>query len=416
MLSGRLFWINCWEEDRMKTFQYKVTDREGVPSAGVLDAVDEKQAANVLRSKGLLITGLYEADQLNIEVMMGRFSKPKPDEITNFTRQMATMIGAGLPLVEALKILKDQSGVSIKPILEKILTEVEGGSTLADAVESSGGGFSAVYIAMVRAGESAGVLDQVMGKLADTLDKQREFKSKTKGAMVYPTIIFFAMIAIASIMMVFVVPKLTAMYKDFGAELPGPTKILMGVSDFTVHYWYVVFMVLVVGGVTFTNWSKTEVGGLMVEQLTFKIPIWGKLKKDIILTEFARTISVLLGAGIPILDALNIVSNTLGSRIYSAGIKQAAIFVEKGVSLAESITRLDMFPPILSQMISVGEETGKLDSVLVKLAVFYESESEIKIKALTTAIEPLIMIIMGIGVGFLVIAVIMPIYNLTSQF
>lgn len=400
----------------MKTFQYKVRDRQGVSSSGVMEAVDDKQAANVLRSKGLLITALYEADQLNIEAIMGRFSKPKPDEITNFTRQMATMIGSGLPLVEALKILKNQSGTSLKPVIDKILTEVEGGSTLADAVQNSGGGFSSVYVAMVRAGESAGVLDQVMGKLADALDKQREFRSKTKGAMVYPAIISVAMVVIAGIMMVFVVPKLTAMYKDFGAELPGPTKVLMGISDFTVHYWYALFIVLAVAYVLFSNWSKTEIGGLVVEQISFKIPIWGKLKKDIILTEFARTISVLLGAGIPILDALNIVSNTLGSRIYSAGIKQAAVYVEKGISLAEAVTRLEMFPPILSQMISVGEETGKLDAVLNKLAVFYESESEIKIKALTTAIEPLIMILMGIGVGFLVIAVIMPIYNLTSQF
>lgn len=400
----------------MKTFQYKVRDRLGNASSGILDAVDDKQAANVLRSKGLLITALYESDQLNIEALLGRFSKPKADEITNFTRQMATMIGSGLPLVEALRILRNQASASLKPVIEKILTDVEGGSTLADAVQNSSGGFSSVYVAMVRAGESAGVLDQVMSKLADALDKQREFRSKTKGAMVYPVIIMVAMVVIASIMMVFVVPKLTAMYKDFGAELPGPTKALMAVSDFAVNYWYAVLLVLGAVVVFFSNWSRTEVGGLVVEQLTFKIPIWGKLKKDIILTEFARTISVLLGAGIPILDALNIVANTLGSRVYAAGIKQAAVFVEKGVSLAEAITRLEMFPPILSQMISVGEETGKLDTVLNKLAVFYESESEIKIKALTTAIEPLIMILMGIGVGFLVIAVIMPIYNLTSQF
>ncbi len=400
----------------MKVFQYKVRDRQGNASSGVLDAVDEKQAATVLRSKGLLITALYEQDQLNLEALMGRFSKPKAEEITNFTRQMATMIGSGLPLVEALRILKNQAGPGLKPVIDKILIEVEGGSTLGDAVQNSGGGFSSVYIAMVRAGESAGVLDQVMAKLADALDKQREFRSKTKGAMVYPVIIMIAMVVIASIMMVFVVPKLTAMYKDFGAELPGPTKVLMAVSDFAVNYWYGVILVLGVAFFLISNWAKTEVGALVVEQITFRVPIWGKLRKDVILTEFARTISVLLAAGIPILDALNIVSSTLGSRVYAAGIRQAAVYVEKGISLADAITRLEIFPPILSQMISVGEETGKLDTVLGKLSAFYESESEIKVKALTTAIEPLIMVIMGIGVGFLVIAVIMPIYNLTSQF
>lgn len=400
----------------MKTFSYKVRDKQGTASSGFLDAVDEKQAATILRSKGLLITSLFEQNELNPEALMARFSKPKADEITNFTRQMATMIGSGLPLVEALRILKGQSSASLKPVIDKVLTDVEGGSTLADAIENSGGGFSSVYVAMVRAGESAGVLDQVMAKLADALDKQREFRSKTKGALVYPAIILVAMVVIATIMMIFVVPKLTAMYKDFGAELPGPTKVLIGTSDFVVKYWYAVFILFILGAIFYVNWSKTEVGGLVLEQVNFKIPIWGKLRKDIILTEFARTMSVLLSAGIPILDALNIVANTLGSRVYSAGVKQSAVYVEKGVGLAEAITRLDMFPPILSQMISVGEETGKLDTVLAKLATFYESESEVKIKALTTAIEPLIMIIMGIGVGFLVIAVIMPIYNLTSQF
>jgi len=400
----------------MKVFRYKVRDREGTQSNGVLEANDEKQAATILRSKGLLITSLTMEDQFNLEGVFGKFSKPKEDEITNFTRQLSTMISSGLPLVEALRILKNQSGASLKPIIDKVLTEVEGGSSLADAIETSSGGFTKVYIAMVRAGESAGVLDQVLKKLADNLDKQREFKSKTKGAMVYPIIIMIAMVVIGVIMMVFVVPKLTAMYKDFGAELPLPTKILLGTSDAIIKYWFIFLSVLGGGFFMFSNWARTEIGGLVLEQITFKIPIWGKLKKDIILTDFARTISVLLGAGIPILDALNIVSDTLGSMVYGAEVKQAAIYVEKGISLAEAIVRIEVFPPILGQMISVGEETGKLDEVLAKLAVFYEGESEVKVKALTTAIEPLIMVLMGIGVGFLVIAVIMPIYNLTSQF
>lgn len=400
----------------MKTYSYKVRDVNGNESSGVMEAADEKQVVSVLRGKGLIITSLAETDLLNLDVLFGRFSKPKADEITNFTRQLSTMIGAGLPLVNALKLLKMQSAQSLKLVVDKVLVEVEGGSTLAEALENSGGGFSSVYLAMVRAGESAGVLDQVLKKLADALDKQREFRSKTKGAMVYPVIIIIGIIVIAAIMMVFVVPKLTVMYKDFGAELPLPTKILMGISDFVVKFWYGIALFLGIGAFFISNWAKTEVGSLIVEQLTFRVPIWGKLKKDVILTEFARTVSVLLGAGIPILDTLQIVSDTLGSKVYGAEVRQAATLVEKGVSLAEAIARIEVFPPILGQMISVGEETGKLDEVLAKLATFYEGESEVKIKALTTAIEPMIMVVMGVGVGFLVIAVIMPIYNLTSQF
>jgi len=400
----------------MKSFSYKVVDQEGNSSSGVMESSEIKQVASILRSKGLIITSLNETDLFSLDVILNKFSKPKQDEITNFTRQLSTMVGAGLPLVNALRILKMQSPQSLTPVIDKVLVDVEGGSTLAEALEGSGGGFTSVYLAMVRAGESAGVLDQVLKKLADALDKTREFRSKTKGAMVYPLIVIAGMVVISAIMMVFVVPKLTAMYKDFGAELPTPTKILMGLSDFAVKFWYIVLAVLAFAGVMISNWAKTEVGSLVVEQLMFRIPIWGKLKKDMVLTEFARTTSVLLAAGIPILDTLNIVSGTLGSEVYGAEVRQAAIMVEKGIGLADAIQQLDIFPPILAQMISVGEETGKLDEVLAKLAVFYEGECEVKIKALTTAIEPLIMIVLGIGVGFLVIAVIMPIYNLTSQF
>lgn len=400
----------------MKTYSYKVRDKSGVESTGVLDATDERQAAIILKGKGLYVTSLSEYDPVNIQTLFASFSKPSSEDITNFTRQFSTMIGSGLPLAEALRILKGQSKPAMKTVIEKILTEVEGGTTLADAISGSDGGFSPVYIAMVRAGESAGVLDNVMNKLAESLEKQREFRSKTKGALIYPIIIMVAMVVIATIMMIFVVPRLTAMYKDFGAELPGPTKALMATSQFAVDYWYFVFITIALTWYGLLRWSKTEVGALVMEQMTFKVPIWGNLKKDIILTEFTRTVSVLLGAGIPILDALQIVAGTLGSIVFGTQIKQAAIYVEKGVGLSEAIVRLEVFPQILSQMVAVGEETGKLDEILAKLSRYYESESEVKIKALTTAIEPLIMIIMGIGVGFLVIAVIMPIYNLTSQF
>ncbi len=400
----------------MKTFSYKVVDQNGVSSSGVMEAADTKQVASVLKSKGLIITSLKEVEQFSADAFLTNLSKPKQDQVANFTRQLATMVGAGLPLVNALRILKTQSEKSLKLVIERVLTDVEGGSTLAEAMENSGGGFTEVYLAMVRAGESAGVLDQVLKKLADALDKSREFRSKTKGAMVYPLIVVVGMVVIMAVMMVFVVPKLTAMYKDFGAELPTPTKILMGISDFAVRFWYLVLGLGGVLGVLISNWAKTEVGSLVMEQMMFKIPIWGKLKKDLIMTEFARTVSVLLGAGIPILDTLQIVSETIGSKIYGAEVRQAATMVEKGVGLAEAIEQLEIFPPILSQMIAVGEETGKLDEVLAKLALFYEGESEVKVKALTTAIEPMIMVVLGIGVGFLVIAVIMPIYNLTSQF
>ena len=400
----------------MKRFNYRVFDDTNRQVAGVVEANNQAQAVGILRGKKLTIVGLTEMKGSVFDELIASAGKPKFEEITNFTRQLSTMIASGLPLVEALRILKDQSRPQMAKVVEQILNEIEGGSSLGAAMEKTQGTFSTVYVALVKAGESAGVLDQIMKKMADTLDKQREFQNKTRGALIYPTIVFIGMITVAFIMMIFVVPKLTQMYQDFGAELPLPTKILIGVSNFMVNYWYLFFGMLAASFLIFRRWSKTPVGSLLLEQVVFKIPIWGPLKKDIVLAEFSRTMGLLSTAAIPILDGLRIVAETLGSQIYADGIIRAAVRVEKGSTLAEAIAAASDFPPILSQMIAVGEQTGKGDEILSKLADFYESQSELKVKALTTAIEPIIMVIMGIGVGFLVMAVIMPIYQLTNQF
>ncbi len=400
----------------MKKFAYRVIDEKGNPTSGEIEANSLTQAAVVLRRRKVLITKLSESSAGSIDELLGSLRKPSLDEVSNFTRQLATMIASGLPLVEALRILREQSKTRLADVIDSILTEVEGGSSLGAALEKNNDVFSNVYIALVKAGESAGVLDSVMNKMADTLDKQRDFRSKTKGALVYPMIVLIGMVVVATIMMIFVVPKMTAMYKDFGAQLPLPTRILIGLSNFMINDWYLLFGGLFAALLFFRRWSKTPTGAIVLEQLIFKVPIWGNLKKDTIMAEFARTMGLLSTAAIPILDGLRIVADTLDSQIYSDEIRRAALRVEKGTTLSEAITTQSNFPPILSQMLAVGEQTGKVDEILSKLADFYESQTELKVKALTTAIEPIIMVFMGIGVGFLVIAIIMPIYNLTSQF
>lgn len=400
----------------MKRFNYRVIDELNKQVGGVVEANNLPQAAAILRGKKMTIISLREMRGRTLDELFVSVGKPKFEEISNFTRQLSTMIASGLPLVEALRILKEQSKPKMAVIIEKVLAEIEGGSSLGAALEKTGGTFDNVYVALVKAGESAGVLDEIMGKMADTLDKQREFRNKTKGALIYPAIVSIGMLLVATIMMIFVIPKMTQMYNDFGAKLPLPTLILIGISDFMVNYWYLLFGSLAVGYVFFRRWSKTPVGALFVEQLVFKIPVWGLLKKDVILAEFSRTMGMLSSAAIPILDGLRIVADTLGSQIYGDQIRLTANRVEKGSTLADAIASASDFPPILSQMIAVGEQTGKVDQILGRLADFYESQSELKVKALTTAIEPIIMVVMGVGVGFLVMAVIMPIYNLTNQF
>ncbi len=400
----------------MNRFRYKAIDKNGQASKGVLGAKDINQAASIIRGKELMILTLVEEQPDPFNELMLKFQKPRLEDVSNFTRQLSTMITSGLPLVQALQILGDQSKPAMTRVIEQLTRDVEGGLSLSEAMGKANGVFNGVYVALVKAGESAGVLDGILKKLSDALDKQREFRNKTKGAMVYPFIILIAMVVVGAIMMVFVIPKMTDMYKDFGAELPLPTKILMGISDFMVKLW----PLLIVGGfglfALYSRWSKTEIGSIMIEKIQFKLPIFGPLKVTIILTEFSRTMGLLSSAGISVLDALRIVADTMGSRIYSDGVIQAAVMVERGSSLAEALSSTTEFPGILGQMVAVGEQTGKVDETLLKLSAFYEEESETKVKALTTAIEPMIMVIMGLGVGFMVFAVIMPIYNLTSQF
>lgn len=400
-----------------KQFSYRVKNEEGKTLDGVLEASSLDHASKLLRGRGYLIIKVEEEKESEIKEIMRRFERVKVDDVVNFTRQLSTMVSAGLPLTESLSILRVQSPPAMSRVVSKVLEEVEGGKTLAIAMEEAGDGvFDDIYIALVKAGEAAGVLDEVLKRLAETMEKQRDFRSKTKGAMVYPMIIIIGMVIVSVIMMIFVVPRMTEMYKDFGAELPLPTRILIGASDFTVKFWYLLFLIFGAVGYVFLKWSKTEVGSVMIEEALMKMPVVGELRLKMVMTEFARTMSLLISAGISILDALRITSAAVGSKIIGAKMMMAASKVEKGQSLGLVLAELGEFPPIVPQMIAVGEQTGKMDEILDKLADYFEGESEQAVKNLTTAIEPMIMAVMGVGVGFLVFAVIMPIYNLTSQF
>jgi len=399
----------------MAVFKYKVRDKDNQILEGKLEATTEKEAADVLKSKGYWIASLNK-ESAGSFFGLSKYKKPKEDELVNFTRQLSTMINSGLTLIDALRILKNQAPPAMAQVIDKTLIEIESGKSFSQALEATEDVFSSVYIALVRVGESAGLLDNILKKLAESMESEREFRNKTKGALVYPAIVVVGMVVVVTIMMIFVIPKMTEMYDDMGIDLPTMTRVLIGVSDFMAHYWYLLFGLVALLMSSFKKWAKTELGGMITEQVTFKIPVWGKLKEDMILAKFARTMGLLIASGISVIEALRIVGDTLGSRIYKEGLIQVMGRVEKGVSLAESMSMIEEFPSILPQMISVGEQTGKVDEVLTRLAIYYEAESAQKIKTLTTAIEPLIMVVMGVGVGFLVAAVILPIYNLTSQF
>lgn len=400
----------------MPIFNYQAKNQHSELVKGKVEARNVSQAAAILRSRNLLVIRLDAITGSFLSQLTGALSGIKEDEIVTFTRQLSTMVTAGLSLTQSLTILQEQTKPALAAMIDKLLQDVEGGTTFAKALERHPKQFSRIYIQLVRAGETAGVLDQVLLRLAENLEKNKEFRAKTQGALIYPIIVIIAMLAVAAIMMIFVVPKLTEMYKDFGADLPLVTQILIDVSNFFVNFWWLVALFLVGGGFAFQRWYKTEAGERRVNKWLLKLPLYGELRKKVILTEFSRTLSLLLTAGISLLQALEVSADAINLILYREALEESYKKVEKGIPLARTLQDKDLFPPILTQMVSVGEETGKLDEVLMKISNYFQSESEQAIKNLTTAIEPMIMIVLGLGVGFMVFAIVMPIYTLTSQF
>ena len=401
----------------MQKFTYKARSEEGKTLSGKIEARDERSAVGLLRKRKMFVVELKQEKQRGELPLVGKlFGGVKSKDVVNFTRQFSTMITAGLAMTDALSILETQSEKTMSVVVSEVLRDVEGGSNLAKALERHPKVFSGVYVALVRVGETAGVLDTVLKRLATNMEKDQEFRGKVKGALVYPAIVVSGMVAVGIVMMIFVIPRLTTMYKDFGAELPGATQVLISTSEFVGRFWFLFLALFFLSIIAFRTWVKTQRGRLQVDLIMLRVPIIGPLRTQVVLTEFTRTLGLLVNSGVSIIEGLVTVQKAMGSAVFEASLGEAAKSVEKGFPLAASLARDPHFPPIVPQMISVGEETGKLDEVLTKLSQYFETESEQKIKALTTAIEPLIMIVLGVGVGFLVIAVILPIYNLTNQF
>jgi len=305
----------------------------------------------------------------------------------------------------------------MQKVVAQILADIEAGDSFSNSLSRHPKVFTPTYIALVKSGEVGGVMDAVLARLADDLEKQQEFGSQVKGALIYPVIIIVGMVIVSIVMMIFVIPRLLSLYSDFKATLPLPTLILIGISNFFVHFWYIILIVLGIGFYTFSLYKATPEGRRKIDALIFKIPVFGSLQRQIILTDLTRTLALMVGSGVPILEALNITSEVVGNSIISDALKDSAKQVERGFPIAFSFSRHpEAFPFILSQMVAVGEETGKMDEVLTKISHIFEVESDAEVKGLTAAIEPIVMVILGLGVGFLVIAVILPIYNLTNQF
>lgn len=403
----------------MSLYSFSAKDINGKKYIGEVEVLDERSLVTTLQKQGLTPIYIKPKNTFSVKIsFIPKFGRSvSTSDVVGFTRQLSTMISAGLPLTDSLVILEKQSkNAYFARVIGEIVADVEGGMALSSALSKHIGVFDIVYIKLVEAGETGGVLDKILIKLAETLEKEREFKSKTKGAFIYPLIVVAVMIVVMSIMMIFVIPKLTTLYTEVGANLPLPTKVLILVSDFMRGFWWLIIIMAFGISYGFRVFAKTQKGAQIFSKLVLRLPIWGKIRKTLILAQFTRTLGLLIGAGIPIITALKVVADLLASPSYREGLDYAISRVERGSPLYQPLSTNPIFPPILGQMLRVGEETGKMDEVLNRLSIYFESESENFIRNLTTALEPVILVVLGLGVGILVLSVIMPIYNLTSQF
>jgi type IV pilus assembly protein PilC len=399
----------------MNKYKYKAIDAKGTSVKGYVEGETEFSAARLLKKRGLTVLSLKFANTKLAAFFPSIQNRVSKGDVAIFTRQLATMVNAGLPIVEALTILRVQSKPSLQNIFSQVLADVEGGESLNAAIKKHPKVFSPTYVALVKAGETGGVLDKVLVRLADDLEKQQEFRGKVKGALIYPMIIVIGMIAVSIFMVVFVIPKLSDLYSQFDAELPLSTRAFLFVSKMVTSYWYITVIIIFVAFIAYRAYSKTENGKTKISEFVFKIPIFGPLQKEIILTELTRTMSLMVGAGVSILESLTITADVVDNVIIGGALKDVQLQIEKGFPVAFAFAKHpEAFPYILSQMVAVGEETGKMEEVLGKVSHVFEVDSEQKVKTLTAAIEPLIMIVLGVGVAVLVIAIILPIYNLTT--
>lgn len=396
--------------------RYKAVNNDGKIIRGSLESGNMSDAASYLHQRELTPISIYPEEKNNFIKKLPFQQKVKSKDLILFTRQLSSMLTSGLTLIKSLEILKDQTpNIALREILGGILLDLQEGSTFSDAISKYPEIFPEIYISLVKAGESSGLLDKIFLRLANNLEKQQKLKSKVKSALMYPAIILILMFVVITLMLVFVIPQLSKLYDSLGAELPTMTKVVLGISSFIGKFWPIIIGMFALFIYAFIRWKNTPKGKENLDRYKLKMPLFGRIVKQTILAEFARTLGLLIGTGTLVVDALGQSAGVTGNVVYEKTINEVSKRVEKGTPIAEALGFYPVFPALLVQLVKVGEETGKVDENLTKASEYFEEEVDVSVKALTTAMEPFIMIVLGIGVGFLVFSVISPIYGLLSS-
>ncbi|MEK7222125.1 MAG: type II secretion system F family protein [Nitrospirota bacterium] len=395
----------------MPVFAYVGKARGGKSITAEVSADNRDAAIDQLRSQGVTVTSIEEKKKKAADKKQSISDK----DIVVFTRQFATMIGAGLPLVQCLEILSTQcDNKSFGKIIGEVKGDVETGMTFADSLKKHPKVFSGLYSNMVQAGEIGGALDVTLIRLAAQLEKAAKLKSQIKTAMVYPSAIMGVAIIVITVLLVFVIPIFAKMFADFGGTLPGPTLFVMGVSEFLQKYIFLMIVAAGVGVWGLKKYYETAGGRLLIDALVLKVPVAGDLIRKISVAQFTRTFGTLLQSGVPIMEGLEIVARIAGNVIVQNAIMEARTSVGEGKTLSEPLGKTGVFPPMVVQMINVGEATGALDAMLGKIADFFDDEVDAAVSALTALLEPMLMVFLGTVIGFIVIAMYLPIFKMAS--
>ncbi|HBE88227.1 MAG TPA: pilus assembly protein PilC [Elusimicrobia bacterium] len=390
-------------------FAYKAKDSAGKVLEGTVEASDQAAAISRLRGQRLTVVEINAKSGGPKKIKGSVTSK----DIVMFSRQLSTLVSAGVPIVQGLSILEQQAeSPAFGHVLTQLRTDIESGLSIAEGMRKHPKAFTDLYVAMIKAGEVGGILDTILERLSAYLENSEALKAKVKSAMMYPAVVLSAAGLITIFLIVFVIPIFKDIFGSFGAELPFITQTLIDISDLLRKY---ILVLIMIGGGAFwglKKWAATEKGHRTVDDLSLKLPIVGILLKKVAVAKFTRTLGTLIKSGVPILQGLETVAQTAGNKVIEEAINKSRDSIKEGGRISDPLRKAGIFPPMVIQMISVGEETGALDNMLTKIADFYDAEVDTAVKGLTSMIEPLIMIVLGVVIGTIVVAMMMPMFGL----
>ncbi len=399
----------------MPVFLWKGVDRKGNRAKGEIESDNIVIARELLLRQGVRIRRLKKKPKDLLEYLPFLKGRIKDRDLVIFVRQFATMIDAGVPIIQCLEVLRDQSeNKTFRTIIKQVSRSVEEGKTLKDALRQHPRAFDDLFCNLVAAGEAAGILDIILNRLASYIEKVSKLKKKVRGAMTYPAVVVSVAVAVVMVILLYVIPVFAGLFRDAGAPLPTMTLAVIALSDFVKHYfhWLVLGVILVVLG--FRQVRRTGKGKEWIDRIILRLPVFGILLKKVAVARFSRTLGTMLASGIPILEALEIVAASSGNKVIEKAIRSAKVSISQGDSIAEPLRETKVFPPMVIHMIAVGENSGALDTMLEKIADFYDEEVDVAVESLTSLLEPMLIVFLGVTIGALLIAMYLPIFQLAD--